>query len=208
MQDKISQNKIKYSKDKEFMKFLEFHNEFFNQESTKWFNVSNLKSDEILALINFYEEYLLKFDEIYPKSREKAENKFEKKDKFKYKYEVKHKYKFHHYLFPLYYILGDRLDFFKNLKIAIDFWDQKNFGSALKHFKLLYDFILEIQKERSFRRWYMKSSVIKYVKKPITYGFLPGFWHNARYPFYVGGFSRDDMKDGDFKKLVNVVKKM
>lgn len=190
-----------YSKDKEYMRFLKFLDDFFTMESTKWNNLNDLKSDEILTIIDFYEEFLLKLDEIYPESREKSERRYELIDKTKYKYQVKHKYKFHHYLFPFHYILEDRLDFFKNLKIGIDFWNQKKFNRALKHFKIIYDSILEIKKEKTFGHRYRKS---KYGQKE---GFLPMHITPTRtFPFYARGFCRDDMKNGNFKELINVVK--
>ncbi len=167
------------------MKFLKFHDDFFTIESLKWNNINDLKSDEILTIIEFYEEFLLKFDEIYPE--------FKSKKSIQSLYKLENKYKFLRYLFPFHYILEDRLNFFKNLKIGIDFWNQKKFDGVLKHFKIIYDSILEIEKEKTYGQRYRKyKTMYSSPTRPVN--------------DYVGGFSRDDLKNGNFNELINVVK--
>ena len=206
--------KIKKMVDKEYLKFLEFLNDFFDMESRKWNDLKSLKFDEFLDLILFYEDFLIKLDGMYPKSRKNSElNKHKLKgDKYTFKrgeYTFKcSDYKFHHYLFAFHYILEDRLDFFKNLKIAIESWNQKKFNSALKHYKIIYNSFLEIKEklseiEGTARSWYRKE---KYTS--IDYGSLP-----IRSPIrtrtkrnFARGFSDQDIKNRKFKKVINIVK--
>ena len=202
-----------YSKHKEYVKFLKFLDDVFTIESTKWNNINYLKSDEILSLIHFYEELLSKLDRMYPKSRKNSELSIHKLkgDRHTFKrggYIFKRSdYKFHHYLIPFHYILEDRLDFFKNLKIAIESWNQKKFNSALKHYKIIYNSFLEIKEKLSEIKGTIQGWYRKYSYRGIDYGSLPIQKTPTRMdPMYARGFSLDDIKNRNFKELINIVK--
>lgn len=210
-------SRIDYSKDKEYMKFSELLNNFFTMESIEWNNINNLKSDEFLGIIRFYENFVSKLDSNYPRSREESE-RYLQKEKYRYGYRVQKKYKFHHYLLPFHKILEDRLVFFKSVKKAIESWNKKKFSIALKDYKLIYDIYLDmneiLDKNDLSSGWYKYRRTIKRVNGVRSWGgknwgviqISKSMTPTRTEPMHARGFSNDDKKNYNFKKLINIVK--